>query len=57
MDEGVTSPGVGMDYRRAILEPNGSRSGDEMVADFLGRPASVENYLRMRDMSPVESKA
>ena len=57
MDEGITSPGVGMEYRRAILEPNGSRSGDEMVADFLGRPASVENYLRMRDLLPVESKA
>jgi Zn-dependent oligopeptidase len=57
MDEGITSPGVGMDYRRAILEPNGSRSGDEMVAEFLGRPAAVENYLRMRDMLPVESKA
>jgi Zn-dependent oligopeptidase len=57
MDEGITSPGVGMDYRRAILEPNGSRSGDEMVADFLGRPASVANYLRMRDMSPVETRA
>ena len=57
MDEGITSPGVGMDYRRAILEPNGARSGDEMVADFLGRPASVQNYLRMRDLLPVESKA
>jgi Zn-dependent oligopeptidase len=57
MDEGITSPGVGMDYRRAILEPNGSRSGDEMVADFLGRPASVANYLRMRDLLPVETKA
>lgn len=57
MDEGITSPAVGMEYRRAILEPNGSRSGDEMVADFLGRPASVENYLRMRDLSPVETRA
>jgi len=57
MDEGITSPGVGMDYRRAILEPNGSRSGDDMVADFLGRPAAVENYLRMRDMLPVETTA
>lgn len=55
--EGITSPLVGMDYRRAILEPNGAQSGDDMVADFLGRPASVENYLRMRDLSPVESKA
>ncbi len=49
--EGITSPGVGMAYRRAILEPNGTRSGDEMVADFLGRPASVQNYLRMRDLA------
>jgi Zn-dependent oligopeptidase len=56
MDEGITSPGVGMAYRRAILEPNGSRSGDAMVADFLGRPAAVENYLRMRDLLPVETK-
>ena len=56
MSEGITSPGVGMDYRRAILEPNGSRSADEMVEDFLGRPAAVENYLRMRGLLPVESK-
>ncbi|MGZ8512553.1 MAG: M3 family metallopeptidase, partial [Candidatus Limnocylindria bacterium] len=47
VDEGITSSAVGMAYRRAILEPNGTRSGDEMVADFLGRPASVGNYLRM----------
>lgn len=49
--EGITSPSVGMAYRHAILEPNGTRSGDEMVADFLGRPASVQNYLRMRDLA------
>jgi thimet oligopeptidase len=55
--EGITSPVVGMAYRGAILEPNGAQSGDDMVADFLGRPASVENYLRMRDLLPVESKA
>jgi Zn-dependent oligopeptidase len=50
VEEGITSPGVGMAYRRAILERNGTRSGDDMVADFLGRPASVANYLRMRDL-------
>ena len=50
LEEGITSPVVGMAYRRAILEPNGTRSGDDMVADFLGRPASVENYLRMRNL-------
>ena len=50
-DEGITSPLVGMAYRRAILEPNGTRSGDDMVADFLGRPASVQTYLRMRNLA------
>jgi thimet oligopeptidase len=50
VEEGITSPTIGMAYRRAILEPNGTRDGDEMVADFLGRPASVENYLRMRGL-------
>ena len=50
VDEGITSPIVGMAYREAILERGGSRSADEMVADFLGRPASVQNYLRMRDL-------
>jgi len=49
--EGITSPTVGMAYRRAILEPNGTKSADEMVADFLGRPTSVHNYLRMRDLA------
>jgi thimet oligopeptidase len=48
--EGTTHPEVGMAYRHAILEPNGSRSGDEMVLDFLGRPASTETYLRTRGL-------
>ena len=57
MSEGITSPDVGMAYRRAILEPGGSRSADEMVADFLGRPAAVENYLRMRNLLPEKTEA
>jgi len=56
VDEGITSPAVGMAYRRAILEPNGARSGDDMVADFLGRPAAVKNYLLMRGLLPPGSK-
>jgi thimet oligopeptidase len=55
LKEGITSPKIGRAYRRAVLEPNGTRDGDEMVADFLGRPASVENYLRMRDLIPAET--
>jgi thimet oligopeptidase len=52
-DEGITSPKVGMEYRRNVLEPNGSKAGDELVQAFLGRPASIESYLRMRGMEPV----
>ena len=55
--EGITSSAVGMAYRRAILEPNGSRSGDELVADFLGRPASAESFLRLRGMEATADTA
>ena len=48
--EGITSPVVGRDYRRAILEPNGSKPGDELVRDFLGRPYSIDSFLRLRGM-------
>jgi Zn-dependent oligopeptidase len=51
--EGITSPEVGMEYRRGVLEPNGSKPGDELVAAFLGRPASNEGYLRLRGMDRV----
>jgi thimet oligopeptidase len=56
-EEGIASPEVGARYRRAILEPNGSQTGDDLVAGFLGRPASIENYLRMRGMAGVEAGA
>jgi len=48
--EGVTSPAVGAEYRRAILEPNGSRDADELVRAFLGREPSNAEYLRLRGM-------
>jgi thimet oligopeptidase len=51
VEEGITSPAVGTAYREAILERGGTRSGDELVADFLGRQASVKNYLRMRNLA------
>jgi thimet oligopeptidase len=55
--EGITSPDVGATYRRAILEPNGSVTGDDLVEGFLGRPASIENYLRMRGMATTADLA
>jgi thimet oligopeptidase len=50
-EEGITSTDVGGAYRRAILEPNGSRDGDDLVNDFLGRPAGVDAYLRLRGLA------
>jgi Zn-dependent oligopeptidase len=49
--EGVLSPKVGADYRREILEPNGSRDADDLVRAFLGREPSNEEFLRLRGMS------
>jgi len=48
--EGVLSPSVGADYRREILEPNGSRDADELVRGFLGRDPSNAEFLRLRGM-------
>jgi thimet oligopeptidase len=48
--EGVLSPSVGADYRREILEPNGSRDADDLVRAFLGREPSNEEFLRLRGM-------
>jgi len=48
--EGVVSPVVGAEYRRTILEPNGSRDAEAMVRAFLGREPSNAEYLRLRGM-------
>ena len=48
--EGVLSPAVGADYRRDILEPNGSRDADDLVRAFLGREPSNAEFLRLRGM-------
>jgi thimet oligopeptidase len=48
--EGVLSPAVGAEYRREILEPNGSRDADDLVRAFLGRAPSNTEFLRLRGM-------
>ncbi len=45
--EGVTSPVVGADYRREILEPNGTRDPLDMLRAFLGREPSTATFLRL----------
>ncbi|MDP9271610.1 MAG: Zn-dependent oligopeptidase [Chloroflexota bacterium] len=49
--EGITSPELGAEYRRKILEPNGSRTADEMFADFVGRPPSTAAWLHYKGFS------
>ena len=45
--EGVTSPVVGADYRREILEPNGTRDPLDLLRAFLGREPSTATFLRL----------
>jgi thimet oligopeptidase len=47
LNDGVTSPAVGRDYRREVLEMGGSRDGMEHLRAFLGREPSDEAFLRL----------
>ena len=51
--EGVTSPAVGADYRREILEPNGSDDAAALLRRFLGREPSNAAFLRQLGLKPV----
>ncbi len=44
--EGVTSPEVGADYRRHVLEPGGTADASVLVERFLGGEPSREPFLR-----------
>jgi thimet oligopeptidase len=41
---GLMDPGVARSYRRAVLEPGGSKPAQELVRDFLGRPHAFEAF-------------
>ena len=45
-DGGVTSPEIGMQYRREILEKGGTIDADEMLVNFLGRQPDNSAFLR-----------
>ena len=42
--EGLRNPATALDYRRKVLEPGGSKPAAQLVADFLGRPISLDAY-------------
>lgn len=43
--DGIDNPAVGMDYRKYVLEPNGTKDATELVTDFLGRAPSSDAFL------------
>lgn len=48
-DSGLLNPQTARRYRRAILEPGGSRPAAELVKNFLGREASFEAFAAWLD--------
>jgi thimet oligopeptidase len=44
-----------MRYRRAVLEPGGSKPGTELVRGFLGRPQNLEAFKKWMDQEFQES--
>ena len=55
--EGITSQAVGRDYRREILEPNGSEDAEVLLRRFLGREPSNAAFLRHLGLAEVEAQA
>jgi Zn-dependent oligopeptidase len=55
--DGITSQAVGRDYRREILEPNGSEDAEVLLRRFLGREPSNAAFLRHLGLAEVEAQA
>jgi thimet oligopeptidase len=41
---GILDPATALAYRKAVLEPGGSKDAADLVADFLGRPYDFTSY-------------
>jgi len=53
--EGVMNEATGLDYRNKILRPGGSKDGNDLLEDFLGRPPNDEAFLRSKGLNKVDS--
>ena len=45
----LLAPGVALRYRKAVLEPGGSKPAAELVKDFLGRPFNEQAWKKWLD--------
>ena len=54
--EGVTSPAVGGEYRREILEKGGSVDANEMLERFLGRLPNNAAFLAKLGITPTATR-
>jgi thimet oligopeptidase len=45
--EGMRNPQVALAYRKAVLEPGGSESANDLIEHFLGRPMSTAAFRQM----------
>jgi thimet oligopeptidase len=49
--QGILDPATALAYRKAVLQPGGSKDAAQLVADFLGRPytyQAFEDWLNQR---------
>lgn len=53
---GLRDRDTAMAYRRIVLEAGGSRPAAEFIADFLGRPFSLEAFERHLSLSPTDEQ-